>query len=97
MHRRALGKGVGVKAILPGDKARARARAHALECVAIDRADLRHAEVLPAQPLLGAPERGDVTLRGGRLGAALGGATAKRDLLVGEGVASRLRDSCRSS
>ena len=40
MHRRALGKGVGVTAIVPGDKARARARAHALECVAIDRADL---------------------------------------------------------
>ena len=34
-------KGVGVTAIVPGDKARARARAraraHALECVAIDR------------------------------------------------------------
>ena len=45
MHRRALGKGVGVTAIVPGDKARARARAHASECVVIDRADLRHAEV----------------------------------------------------
>ena len=56
-------------------------------CVVIDRADLRHAEVLQAQQLLGAPERGDVTLRGGRFGTALGGATAKRDLLVGKGVA----------
>ena len=43
-----------VQAIVLGDIARAR---RALECVAIDRANLRHAEVLPAQPLLGASER----------------------------------------